>query len=124
MAIPMLITSMVARSELAGWFLLAMPAGALPRKRRKLVLIAFSPFRIKFKRKVLKFPTKDEALLSPRGYRLHKVARGLLDRTKEKRKRFLPFLFLAVPSQRNNDPRYLIAISLSSFRLSGSYWKF
>lgn len=42
-----------------------MPDGASPRERRKLVLIAVSPFRIKFKSKDGEVTSKDEVLFQP-----------------------------------------------------------
>lgn len=41
---------------------LPVPDGASPRERRKLVLIAVSPFRIKFKSKDGEVTSKDEVL--------------------------------------------------------------
>lgn len=53
----MMITSVVASpAELPGW---SRP-GHASQAPKALVLIAVSPFRIKFKRKVLKLSTKDE----------------------------------------------------------------
>lgn len=42
-----------------------MPDGASPRERRKLVLIAVSPFRIKFKSKDGEVTSKDEVFFRP-----------------------------------------------------------
>ena len=93
-----------------------MLARALPRKRRKLVLIAFSPFRIKFKRKSLSFLRRTNSFLLENIDDI-KWTKKEVGRSKKEEKKVCfpppPFLFVIVSWQESDDPR-LINVSLGN----------